>query len=49
MSAGNGLNKEWMFYTSTERQMCVLQAAKINKQRRALREALQAQRSLDVE
>ncbi|CAE7723446.1 unnamed protein product [Symbiodinium pilosum] len=43
MSAANGLSKGWIFYTSTERKMCVLQAAKINKQRRALA----AQRSVE--
>mmetsp|Transcript_124433 Transcript_124433/g.175582 ORF Transcript_124433/g.175582 Transcript_124433/m.175582 type:complete len:120 (-) Transcript_124433:44-403(-) len=43
MSAANGLNKDWVYYTSTERKMCVLQAAKINKQRKALRDARSAE------
>lgn len=29
-------SEDWTFYTSTERNLCVLQAAKINKCRRAL-------------
>ena len=36
MSTMNGHDKDWTFYTSTERNLCVLQAAKINKCRRAL-------------
>ncbi|CAJ1334466.1 unnamed protein product [Effrenium voratum] len=36
MSTYNGHDKDWTFYTSTERNICVLQAAKINKCRRAL-------------
>ncbi|CAJ1334464.1 unnamed protein product [Effrenium voratum] len=33
---GPRIYKDWTFYTSTERNICVLQAAKINKCRRAL-------------
>eukprot|EP00441_Pelagodinium_beii_P020148 CAMPEP_0197666034 /NCGR_PEP_ID=MMETSP1338-20131121/61299_1 /TAXON_ID=43686 ORGANISM="Pelagodinium beii, Strain RCC1491" /NCGR_SAMPLE_ID=MMETSP1338 /ASSEMBLY_ACC=CAM_ASM_000754 /LENGTH=104 /DNA_ID=CAMNT_0043244991 /DNA_START=22 /DNA_END=336 /DNA_ORIENTATION=+ len=35
MSGPNGLNKAWLHYTSTEREISVHQAAKINKVRMA--------------
>mmetsp|Transcript_43376 Transcript_43376/g.124113 ORF Transcript_43376/g.124113 Transcript_43376/m.124113 type:complete len:114 (-) Transcript_43376:37-378(-) len=33
-----GLKKSWKLYTSTEMKVCIAQAAKINRSRRALQE-----------